>query len=389
VTAEVRPRVLCVADEPQVLEGLSANLRRRFTVLTAGGGTAALTLLAAGPAPMVIVSDMRMPGMDGATFLAKARVAHPDSVRVLLTGHADMASAIAAVNEGQIFRFLTKPCPAPSLIATLDAAVEQHRLVTAERVLLEQTLHGCIKTLTEVLALTNPVAFGRATRIKLRVAEIATALDLRDRWQVEVAAMLSQLGAITLPPETAERLYFGHALGLDEQKMVARLPAVTEQLLGNIPRLEEVRAILAAYPAPPRAETEPARVRVAHRAAILRAAVDFDALATQGSTPALAIEALRSRGDRYDPAVVAALDELHGSRRRVEIQELKVAALCPGMVLAEDVTRVDGMLLLARGVEITMSFIERILNFPRGAVREPIRVLVQVERSVADVAVAR
>jgi DNA-binding NtrC family response regulator len=114
---------------------------------TATSGKAGLERLSSDGPFAVVVSDMRMPEMNGAAFLAQVRERAPDTVRVLLTGQADLDSAIAAVNEGQIFRFLTKPCAPEMLISSLRAAEEQHRLITAERVLLEQTLHGAVKAL--------------------------------------------------------------------------------------------------------------------------------------------------------------------------------------------------------------------------------------------------
>ncbi|HYU15650.1 MAG TPA: response regulator, partial [Candidatus Acidoferrum sp.] len=128
-----RPRILCVDDEPNVLEGLSLHLRRRHEVWTATSGADALALLARDGPPEVIISDMRMPGMDGAVFLSKARQLYPETVRLLLTGQTDLMSAVSAVNQGQIFRFLSKPCPAPFMVQAVTAAVEQHRLIQAER----------------------------------------------------------------------------------------------------------------------------------------------------------------------------------------------------------------------------------------------------------------
>ena len=203
------PHILLVDDEPNVLEGLTLHLRRRYHVATAAGGAAALEILAQDAGITVILSDMRMPGMDGAAFLSEARARKHDAIRMLLTGHADIDSAAAAVNEGQIFRFLRKPCPVPVLLAAVAAAVEQHRLITAERELLEQTLGGTVKLLTDMLGLTSPAAFGRAVRVKQHVVALAAKLALPSRWQVEVAAMLSQLGTITLPPETVDNLFAG------------------------------------------------------------------------------------------------------------------------------------------------------------------------------------
>jgi CheY-like chemotaxis protein len=380
MAAKVRSRILCVDDEPNVLDGLKLNLGRRFDVMTAGGGAAGLEILEKDPTITVVISDMRMPGMDGAAFLSRARTLVPDVTRLLLTGQSDMNSAILAVNEGQIFRFLTKPCAPPALIAAIDAAVGHNRLITSERVLLEQTLHGSIKTLTDVLALTNPVSFGRATRIKQKVTELAAKLAIRERWQVEVAAMLSQLGCITLPPETVEKLYFGRALSVDEEKMAARLPVVTEQLLGNIPRLEAVRGILLSYTKPyrrlPAEETDPLKLLIDLGAQILRVATEYEVLEAQGNPDSLVIDTMRGRADRYDPEVLGALVALRGGDApRIDVRELPLSGLRTGMVCADDVKMLNGTLLVARGYEVTAGLLERIRNFRAGTVKEPLRMI--------------
>jgi len=161
---ETPPKILCVDDEPLILEGLTRQLRRNYQVKTAVGGEAALAVLEKESPFAVVISDMRMPGMNGAEFLKRSLKGWPDTVRMLLTGQTELDAAISAVNEGNIFRFLTKPCAPDALTSALTAAVNQYRLVTTERVLLEQTLHGSIKTLTDILALAQPTAFGRATR---------------------------------------------------------------------------------------------------------------------------------------------------------------------------------------------------------------------------------
>ena len=377
-----RPHILCVDDEPNVLEGLSLHLRRRYEVTTAPGGAEALALLARNGTTEVVISDMRMPGMDCAAFLAKARQKFPDVVRMLLTGQADLASAISAVNDGQIFRFLTKPCAPADMLAAVAAAVDQHRLITAERVLLEQTLHGSIKALTDVLALTHPASFGRAMRIKKHVTDMVTVLALADRWQVEVAAMLSQLGSIALPPEVSEKVYFAHSLSPQEEAMVARVPQVTEQLLCNIPRMEVVRHILAGLGKPTGREasaSDAERLLIARGVHILRVAIDYDLLEGQKSTPSMAFGIMRGRKDRYDPAILEAFASARGEGApREEVRELPLNALTPGMVVAQDVMMTTGALLVARGYELTASLLERLRNFRSGTVREPIRVLVKV-----------
>jgi response regulator RpfG family c-di-GMP phosphodiesterase len=380
MASDGRQRVLCVDDEPNVLEGLSLHLRRRYAVSTATSGAAALDLLAREPDTGVVISDMRMPRMDGVALLSRARQVAPDAVRILLTGQADLMSAIGAINEGQLFRFLTKPCPPVALLAAVDAAAEQHRLVTAEKILLEQTLHGSIRMLTDLLSIVSPISFGRATRIRQHVTDVAVKLGLRDRWQVEVAAMLSQVGFVTLPPQTAEKVYYGESLSHGEQEAVSRLPAVAERLLGHIPRMEGVRAILAAWGKPQRPGGPPRDAGdelAATGAQLLRLAVDLDALEAAGHKTPQAVELLRARDGHYDPRLVEALAEVRGGDGPFEdVRELQLSAVQVGMVLAEDVKLPNGVLLLARGFEVTPGLVERVRNFT-SVVTRPVRVVLR------------
>jgi DNA-binding response OmpR family regulator len=335
----------------------------------------------------VIVSDMRMPGMDGAAFLAKAREMTPNAVRILLTGDADLLAAATAVNDGQLFRFLIKPCPAPVMIAAIDAAAAQYQLITAERVLLEETLHGSIKALTDVLALTNPVTFGRAVRLKQLVSDLAERLEMRERWQVEVAAMLSQIGTIALPPETAEKVYYGRPLTPEEQTMLDRAPAVVEQILGSIPRLDGVRAIIAGMHKKSLSVSRAADGNpIARAAGMLRIVADFDALEAQGLAPGLALDTLLGRRECYDPTLLRTFEELQGVHRgRDDVRQVPLTALQVGMVLTEEVRLLSGTLLAARGYEITSSFVERTRNSRDSISQKSLRVL--MPRTGIDAAV--
>ncbi len=376
-----KPRLLCVDDEPDVLDGLVLNLRRRYDVLTATSGAAGLEVLGRETQLAAVISDMRMPGMDGATFLAEARKLAPTVTRLLLTGQTDLEAAIRAVNQGQIFRFLSKPCLPPDLLLAVEAAVEQHRLLTSERVLLEQTLHGCIKALTDVLSMSNPDVFGRATRLKRSVGEMAARLARLDTWQVEVAAMFSQMPFITLPPETLTHVYYGLPLSPTEQKMVERLPLVLDQLLAPIPRLEDVRAILMLQHKGYKkaaASVNSAQLSLLGAAQLLKVASDYDALEMQGNAASLAIATMRGRLDLYDPIAVDALAEVKAlAQTRDEIRVLPLAVLRAGMVLAEDLKTNAGMLIVARGYEVTAHFVEKAQNFQPGTVAGPVRVLVK------------
>jgi CheY-like chemotaxis protein len=377
-----RARVLFVDDEPAVLEALSVNLRRHFDVVTATSGAAGLEHLRAQSDFAVVVSDMRMPKMDGATFLALALDASPDTTRVLLTGHADLDAAIKVINHGQVFRFLTKPCPRDVLRTTVDSAVLQHRLVTGERVLLEQTLRGSIKMLCDVLAITSPAAFGRANQIKRRVLQLAAVLGVLDSWQLEVAALASQLGHIVLPHELCDKLERRAALTQHEQRMVVRAPEMTEQLLANIPRLEAVRAMLALHLRPPKRNpaADPVTQLIELGAHLLRVAIDLEALEPMCTDPARSPFAeLQIPTELYDPDVLSAVDQLYGERAsgpRFTIKIFAGAELALGMVLAEDVRLNNGALLVARGYEVTASFLERLKNFPPGVFSDEFKIAV-------------
>jgi response regulator RpfG family c-di-GMP phosphodiesterase len=382
-----QPRILLVDDEPRVLEGIALSLRRRYSIETAGTGAAALDILRRRPGVAVVISDMRMPAMDGRMFLNEARRVSPDTVRLVLTGQTDLATAMAAVNEGQVFRFMTKPCPPAVLLPVIEAAVEQHRLLTSERVLIEQTLRGAIKALTDVLSLANPAAFGRGTRVARSVGEMAAALEMPDRWSLEVAALLSQLGFMTLPLELAERVHHGHVLSDEETEQVRRLPNVAEKILADIPRLELVRRILTACVRPVKRlamgadEKSRFMLRAAH---MLRIAMDYDDLVNKGKSPEEALAALKAR-DFFDADVFAALTAAKTApgAQEDEEREVPLAALRAGMIAAEDIKMTNGALLVARGFEITAGFVERTRNFRPGTVNEPIRVLLRRETAPA------
>ena len=139
-----KPRILCIDDEANILTAIQRSLRRSFDVHTAASGPEGLQILHNSAPFAVVVSDMRMPVMNGAVFLRNVARNHPDTVRILLTGFAELETVTAAVNEGHIYRFLTKPISGKDLATALEDGVRQHQLICSERVLLEQTLTGCI-----------------------------------------------------------------------------------------------------------------------------------------------------------------------------------------------------------------------------------------------------
>jgi response regulator RpfG family c-di-GMP phosphodiesterase len=372
--APAGPAILLVDDEVAILDGLRRQLRRKFTVHTANGGAEGLALLGS-ESITVVVSDMRMPGMDGATFLARAREQHPDVVRILLTGEADTQSAIAAVNQGQIYRFLTKPCPPDVLQGEIGAAVELNRLIIVEKDLLRTTLRRTVKALTSTLSLAQPAVLARAVRINTIVAELVEELGIEEPWEIEVTSMLSHLGAVTLPPTVLAKLEAGRPLDEDEREMDSRVLGLSRDLVADIPRLEEVAAGIGlqrtrydgqgAAPGTPTGEDLPLGAR------ILRVAVDFDAGMSQRPSVQATIGLLQADAGAYDPLVLEALVRAHGVSDSVPApRTVGVDDLLPGMVVFDDILTSAGVLLVGRGTVVTEPLIHRLENYAgRGDVR--------------------
>ena len=373
------PRILCVDDEENILKAIARSLRKRYDITTAGGGREALAVLAEQTKPFpVIVSDMRMPGMNGAAFLEEAHRIHPDSVRILLTGHADLEVVVAAVNKGHIFRFLGKPCPTDLLHGALQDGLRQFELLTGERELLELTLKGAVKAMTDILAVANPAAFGHADRIRKLAGQLMAEAGQAAGWDLDVAAMLSHLGCVTLPPDVAGRYYRGEPLSVGEQQMVARIPAVTGEILGSIPRLETVLEMLTPEPDSPAGRAKVTdhahaeRVRVAR--GVLKLAGDAERLRAAGWPGVKVRDWLRAHKGDYDPEVLRRFEELADADEGLApVRGFSVPQLKVGMVLAEDVHTESGMMLVAAGQEVTCGLLERIANFHRASgLKEPL-----------------
>ncbi len=363
------PRVLLVDDEPAVLEGIQRLLRKQYEITLATGPEAALDAIDPARPFAVVVSDMRMPGMNGAQLLSRFYERAPDTVRILLTGQADLDAAISAVNDGHLFRFLTKPCPHERFAPALAAAVEQHRLLTSERVLLEQTLLGTTRALSEMLSLLDPGTFGAAMRQHERVRTLAQMLKVPQAWQVEIASMLSSMGFAVLPSDVVQKLHGGAALDESEQQMLGRVPEIVDRVLGSIPRLEPVRELLRLSTL--RSGDGAAR-ELPMGARILRAVSALGVEEARLGSASLSVQKLLERARDFDPEVLAVLAELCGERLP-EVKNLPLTEVRIGMRLASDVKTRTGTLLVAKGQCVTIQLLDRLRNFDQKVgVVEPI-----------------
>jgi CheY-like chemotaxis protein len=385
VSVQNRPRVLCVDDEARVVEGLVLHLRKDYEVHTALSGAEALKVLKELGGVAVVVSDMRMPGMDGAILLHHVMNVFPDATRILLTGEPGRDAAIDAVNKAHIFRFLTKPCPPEQLKAAVEAGVMQHRLIGAERSVLKETLIGCIKALVDVLAIANPVAFGRASRLKRLAVSFAGTLQCGDFWQLEAAALLSQIGYLSLPAELVEKLYFGEPLTPEEKTLAEGVPDVVMNLLENIPRLDPVIQILVGLSWSDEAVARLGDGTIGLGTRILGLVQEYDTLITQGHSVDVAIQTIRRRAPRFTAGLIEQFGtHLGAGSSKNEAREIALKSVQVGMVIMQDVRTHQGTLLVPRGFEVTALFLERIGNFGPELLSEIVKVMVPAAKSVAS-----
>ena len=362
----VEPWVLCVDDEPKVLEGLELNLGFDYEVRTAVGGDAGLETLQANPGCAVVISDMRMPGMNGSQFLARVRELTPDTTRMLLTGFSDIGDTIAAINDGGIFRFLSKPTAPDALKRAVDDGLRQWELIQSERVLLEETLHGAAEALVEALEIASPAAFSRARRIESACRHVATELGLEPVWQVALAGLLLRLGWIAIPADTVDSFLTGEELTDDEAAMFDDAYDTSVRLVGRIPRLDGVAGIITGA-ADPSGDIDPATA--------VRTVAEFDRLCGLGRGGA---KGLKELDGLYPREILVALNSWPGADEEAVVQEVALRGLVVGMVAENDIVTKAGTLLVRSGTDITETVIDRLRNFANSqGIDEPITVSVR------------
>jgi response regulator RpfG family c-di-GMP phosphodiesterase len=368
-------KILFVDDDPNILTSHQRSLRKKFTLDTALGSEQGLTALESGEDYAVIVADMNMPGMNGAELLVKAQELRPNTVRIMLTGNQDQKTALEAVNRGHVYQFLTKPCSPEMLFLALESGIKQHQLITAEQELLEKTLSGSIKMLTEMLSLISPNSFGQGQIVKEWIQKIPhlEKQTADSRWELELAALLAPLGLISIPQEVLAKIHTQGALTPNEEEMLQRVPKIIHDLLACIPRLENIaRMVLyqnknfdgSGYP-----QDSLAGNKIPWGSRLLKILFDHLELKQMGRSSAQALAAMVSRKQRYDPALLEIVspwldqgsDDLPASVP--EVSSVYVKDLTVGQMVAEDVKTKEGMILLAHGNKISPLILEKLRNF--------------------------
>lgn len=230
--------ILFVDDDPLLLATIRRNLGRDFRIETCGDALEGLRLATEGGPFAVVVSDLKMPGLDGIDLLRQVQERCPDTVRMLLTGYANLENALKAVNEGHVFRILAKPCTMETLRAAVMACLDQYELLAARQELaslrrLGKALEGIIFALTALVEARDPYTGGH----QRRVAELAAALGRRlhldsDRVTgLRLAAMVHDVGKVYVP---AEFLNKPGPLSEAEFSIIKSHPKIGADILGPI-----------------------------------------------------------------------------------------------------------------------------------------------------------
>jgi response regulator RpfG family c-di-GMP phosphodiesterase len=406
---EVPWNLLCVDDEPNILSALRRLLRPHgYQVTIASSGAEALAIMEEQAFDLVI-SDMRMPEMDGAQFLEQVKRRWPDTVRLLLTGYADVTSTVDAINKGEIYRYISKPWDDRELLLIVRQALERKalerekvrlELLTArqneelrdlnanlELKVMERTVelrkaHDKVKTsfLTSIKVFANLIELrgsnlaGHSRRVADLARKIANRMELSpaDGQDVFLAGLLHDIGKIGLPDHLLVKpvpQMTGEELGLYRKHPVKGEQSVMalEELRGaaTIVRSHHERFDGQGYP------DGLMGVAIPMGARILCVANDYDGLQigslsvrryTQDDAKKLIAE---GKGKRYDPQVIEAFLEIVGKpevRDSGEI-EVGVADLKPGMILSRDLLTRDGVLLLAADYILDANLIRQIRDY--------------------------
>jgi len=411
--------LLFVDDEPSILSALRRLFRPHgYRILIAESGAAGLAILEQ-EAVDLIISDMRMPEMDGATFLKQARSRWPGTVRILLTGYADVTSTVAAINEGEIYRYIAKPWDDTEIVNTVRDALERQRLESENKRLtalaqsqneelkalnagLEQKVAERTSEVRQVLAmvekahgelkksfLTSVQVFAGLSELRVgqsgsaqaghgrRVADwarnLAHRLEVGDAevQNVMLAGLLHDIGKLGLPDELLSKPF--NMLTADQRAQVMKHPQIGQNLLMAIERFKDVATLVrhhhecfdgTGYP------DRLAGMAIPLGARILSVVNDYDSLqiGTLVQRPLRPEEAITflidNRGKRYDPAVVDAFVKLIAETRKsgpVELP-LRTMHLKPGMVLTRELAHRDGYLLLAKGSVLTADIINQLVR---------------------------
>lgn len=379
-------RILFVDDDKNILNAYRRTFFNKYEFVMADSGSAALEIVNSSEPFHVIVVDYQMPGMNGVELLSIVRNISPDTIQIMLTGQADMQAIIDLINKGKIFRFLTKPCAQDDMILNIDAAIRQYDLVYAERELLGKTLGGSIKVLTDLLALVKPIIFYKSQRIRSLCKKIYNEIDVENKWQIEIATLLSQIGAVTIPDEILKKYYKDLKLSEDEMIMFRNHPLIGSDMLKSIPRMEKIADIIRYqgknYDGSGFPEDNISGEAIPVGSRILRIALDYDNGINAGKEQDRILNDMKKKPDIYDSKMVEiACVILTGpslSNNSFISKEVSPDQMTEEMYLAEDVVSATGLTLGNKNQKITSALITAFQNYEKNhQIKNQIKVIVR------------
>jgi putative two-component system response regulator len=372
--AQPKSNIMVVDDQPANLKLLEDLLTQQgHAVRSFPRGRLALDG-AARNLPDLILLDINMPEMNG--FEVCKRLKADDklaSIPVLfLSALSETRDKVNAFRAGGV-DYITKPFQLEEVRARVETHLQLHRARQVERELLERTLGGAVKALSDLAHLTSPTLTERSGALRSMVVHMAAQLRLPDPWQYELAATLCLIGCITLPSDAFEHAYVGDQPSSEELHMYRAHPDAGFRLLSQIPRLEYVAEMIRLQ----QVETSNwANSDIAEQGSrMLKTAQELDRRTLRGTPFQTACDQLRAAPRQYPTALLDSLKDYSPSRVHFEVKHLPAPQLLPGMILEDDVVTADGMTVISKGTTLTVTLIERVRNFAKTrGVREPIQV---------------
>jgi ActR/RegA family two-component response regulator len=368
-----------VDDEKNILNAYKRNLRNQFQIYLADNPETALEIIKRYGPFACVISDLKMPEMDGLTLLGKIKELAPDTVRILLTGYADLNTAIEAINKGNLFRLLTKPCSMKDMEIAINDAIAQYNLIVSERELLTKTLKGSLSVLIEILSTVQPLVFNFTMRFKSLAKSIAERLKYPNMWEVEISALLMHIGLVSVPADIIEKKLHGLELNSEEEKIFRNHAELGAKLISQIPRLEKIAQNIKLQYEPYfvlKEKFKESPDRFPFVAAVLKTLNDYFELLAKGTPESEAIKKMENNLETYDPAVLGALEaEILGVEKDRTIKLIKLAELQPGMILAKDLRDANNFLLLPKGTKINPIMLSKIANYAKMTkIYEPVEI---------------
>ncbi|MBP9838456.1 MAG: response regulator [Proteobacteria bacterium] len=367
---DLEKRVLLVDDTKFELEVIKKQLGGEFNIVTAVGAEEALRVIDSKGPFAVVCSDMSMPGVSGLEFLNKVKEISPESVRLMLTGNSDQDVAVKVVNENNIFRFLCKPCSTADLKKAFSDAISQYSLVVAEKELLQNTLKGSIKVLMDILSNFDPESFNHAARWKDPVEHLCGDFNIANSWEVELAAMLYNIGFTALPTSLAAKYRAGLELNAEELSVVESLPRLSKNILKNIPRLINVSEIVyyqnknfdgTGFP-----HNSAHGEDIPWGARLIKIFKDLEERESCGQSREAAISEMLKSPAHYDQTIFAKLIEYFENKGEVcgVLNKLfsRPEELREGQKILTDIITLDGVVLVAAGTALTHDSLKIIKN---------------------------